>query len=137
MASSLPDQTARVGAIMLSESHRLARLVGDLLDLARLDAQEFRVDLGCSRCRRVIDSAADVWSGRCAAEGVRFVVERPAGPLIAWTDASRLRQVLDGLLENALRVTPSGFPDRLGRPHGTTGAPRRTSSSRCATAARA
>jgi two-component system sensor histidine kinase BaeS len=103
-----PDQTARVGAIMLSESHRLSRLVGDLLDLARLDAQEFRVDLAVIDVGGVIDSAADVWSGRCAAEGVRFVVERPVGPLIAWADASRLRQVLDGLLENALRVTPSG-----------------------------
>jgi two-component system sensor histidine kinase BaeS len=51
-----------------------------------------------------------VWSGRCAAEGVRFAVERPVGPLLAWADASRLRQVLDGLLENALRVTPSGSP---------------------------
>ena len=105
-----PDQTARVGAIMLSESHRLSRLVGDLLDLARLDAQEFRVDLAVIDVGGVIDSAADVWSGRCAAEGVRFVVERPVGPLIAWADASRLRQVLDGLLENALRVTPSGSP---------------------------
>ena len=105
-----PDETARVGAIMLNESHRLSRLVGDLLDLARLDAQEFRVDLAGVDVGSVIDSAADVWSGRCAAEGVRFVVERPVGPLIAWTDASRLRQVLDGLLENALRVTPSGSP---------------------------
>jgi two-component system sensor histidine kinase BaeS len=95
---------------MLNESHRLSRLVGDLLDLARLDAQEFRVDLAGVDVGSVINSAADVWSGRCAAEGVRFVVERPAGPLIAWTDASRLRQVLDGLLENALRVTPSGSP---------------------------
>jgi indole-3-glycerol phosphate synthase len=95
---------------MLNESHRLSRLVRDLLDLARLDAQEFRVDLAGVDVGSVINSAADVWSGRCAAEGVRFVVERPAGPLIAWTDASRLRQVLDGLLENALRVTPSGSP---------------------------
>jgi len=105
-----PEETARVGAIMLNESHRLSRLVGDLLDLARLDAQEFRVDLAVVDVGGVIDSAADVWSGRCATEGVRFVEERPVGPLIAWTDASRLRQVLDGLLENALRVTPSGSP---------------------------
>jgi two-component system sensor histidine kinase BaeS len=30
--------------------------------------------------------------------------------LSAYTDPARLRQVLDGLLENALRVTPSGSP---------------------------
>ena len=27
---------------------------------------------------------------------------------MAWTDAARLRQVLDGLFDNALRVTPPG-----------------------------
>ncbi len=105
-----PEQTARVGTILLGESHRLTRLVGDLLDLARLDAQEFRVDLAVVDVGGVIESAADVWSGRCAAEGVRFVLERSAGPLSAYTDPARLRQVLDGLLENALRVTPSGSP---------------------------
>ena len=34
---------------------------------------------------------------------------------LAWTDAARLRQVLDGLLENALRVTPGRAADRAGR----------------------
>jgi two-component system sensor histidine kinase BaeS len=105
-----PEQTARVGAIMLGESHRLSRLVGDLLDLARLDAQEFRVDLSLIDVGTVVDSAAEVWAGRCAVEGVRFVAERQDGPLVATTDPARLRQVLDGLLENALRVTPSGAP---------------------------
>ena len=31
-------------------------------------------------------------------------------PAAAVTDAARLRQVLDGLMENALRVTPAGAP---------------------------
>ncbi len=51
-----------------------------------------------------------MWASRCAAEGVRFAVERHAAPALATADPSRLRQALDGLLENALRVTPSGAP---------------------------
>jgi two-component system, OmpR family, sensor kinase len=105
-----PDQTARVGSIMLGESHRLSRLVGDLLDLARLDAREFRIDLSVVDVGGVVDSAAEVWSGRCRAEGVAFRVERPPTPVPAYTDPNRLRQVLDGLLENALRVTPAAAP---------------------------
>jgi two-component system sensor histidine kinase BaeS len=31
-----------------------------------------------------------------------------SGPVVATTDAARLRQVLDGLIENALRVSPAG-----------------------------
>jgi two-component system sensor histidine kinase BaeS len=115
-AESLADgvvtgtDTRRVGAVMLAESHRLDRLVADLLDLARLDAQEFRVDLTTVDVRGIIEAAGQVWGARCAAVGVRFSVELPPDPAIVTTDPNRLRQALDGLLENALRVTPSGAP---------------------------
>jgi two-component system OmpR family sensor kinase len=105
-----PEQAQRVGEIMLGESQRLAQLVADLLDLARLDAQEFRVDLAVIDVAETVEAAGAVWASRCAAEGVRFAVERQAAPALATADPSRLRQALDGLLENALRVTPSGAP---------------------------
>jgi two-component system sensor histidine kinase BaeS len=104
------DQAAQVGAIVLTEAQRLNRLVADLLDLARLGAQEFRIDLAEVDLAGLASAAGQVWAGRCAAAGVRFVLELPGYPLPVLTDASRLRQVLDGLLENALRVTPSGAP---------------------------
>ncbi len=105
-----PERAAEVGAIMLTESHRLNRLVADLLDLARLGAQQFRIELGDVDVVALCRGAAQVWSGRCAAAGVRFELRAPDEPLIARTDAARVRQVLDGLLENALRVTPDGAP---------------------------
>jgi two-component system, OmpR family, sensor kinase len=105
-----PEQAADVGGVMLGEAHRLARLVNDLLDLARLDAQDVRIEFGPADLRDVAAAAAQVWAARCAAEGVRFGLESPPGPLVAVTDAARVRQVLDGLLDNALRVTPAGRP---------------------------
>ena len=42
------------------------------------------------------------------APGVRLVVERPGAPLVVHTDAGRVRQVLDGLAANAVRLTPAG-----------------------------
>ena len=105
-----PERTAEFGAVMLAEAHRLNRLVSDLLDLARLDAQEFRIDLAPADVVLLVRDAGTVWSARCAGEGVRFRLEVPAEALMVITDAGRLRQVLDGLLENALRVTPSDQP---------------------------
>ncbi|HEU5270643.1 MAG TPA: HAMP domain-containing sensor histidine kinase [Jatrophihabitans sp.] len=105
-----PDQAAGVGAVMLTEAQRLNRLVADLLDLARLNAQEFRIDLGLVDLGELAQAAGQVWRDRCAAAGVRFGLELPAGPLLLTTDAARVRQVADGLLENALRVTPAGAP---------------------------
>jgi signal transduction histidine kinase len=105
-----PAQSAEVGAIMLSEAHRLDRLVADLLDLARLNAEEFRIDLAAVDLGELARGAAPVWSNRCAAAGVQFQLELPAEPLWCRTDPSRLRQLLDGLFDNALRVTPAGRP---------------------------
>ena len=109
-----PEQAAEVGAIMLTESHRLDRLVADLLDLARLDAQQFRIDLTEVDIAELCRAAGQVWSGRCAAVGVRFGLQldeaASPGGFVVRTDPARLRQVLDGLLENALRVTPAGAP---------------------------
>jgi two-component system OmpR family sensor kinase len=103
-----PEQTAEVGAVMLAESQRLNRLVGDLLDLARMDAQDFRVDPVPTDLMSLARSAGQVWFARCAAEGVPFELDVAQPPLVISTDPLRLRQVLDGLLENALRVTPAG-----------------------------
>jgi two-component system OmpR family sensor kinase len=105
-----PEQAAQVGAVMLGESRRLGRLVADLLDLARLDAADFRIEFGELDLREVARSAAQVWSSRCAAVGVDFSLESPSVPLSTRTDGARVRQVLDGLLDNALRVTPAGRP---------------------------
>ena len=115
-AEALADDTvpqseiASVGAVVLAESQRLNRLVGDLLDLARLDARDFRLDLAPADLVATAQAASQVWSRRSAAVGVRFALEVPAEPAVALTDAARIRQVIDGLLENSLRVTPAGAP---------------------------
>jgi len=60
---------------------------------------------------RLVADAAEAWGGRYAAAGALLRAELPpvpAGPVLAFTDPGRLRQVLDGLLDNAVRVVPAG-----------------------------
>ncbi|MGW6446803.1 HAMP domain-containing sensor histidine kinase [Lentzea sp. NPDC055074] len=114
-AESLADgvvtgtQVAPVGTVILDEARRLDRLVTDLLDLARLGADDFRLDMAALSLEPVVRSAAEVWHARCHARGVHFTLEVASSPVV-WADARRLRQVIDGLMENALRVTPAGHP---------------------------
>ncbi|MDG4822037.1 HAMP domain-containing sensor histidine kinase [Asanoa sp. WMMD1127] len=104
------DGVAQAGRTVLDEAARLDRLVTDLLALARLDAVDFpltplRVDLSA-----IVEETAQTWGPRCAAAGVELVVEAPGHAVPAITDPGRTRQILDGLLENALRVVPAGAP---------------------------
>jgi two-component system OmpR family sensor kinase len=104
-----PD-AVRAGQTIQREAVRLERLVTDLLELARLGADEFRLDIAVLDLASLVRDCAEVWQLRCSREDVRLSVSAPPSPVPVLADARRLRQVVDGLAENALRVTPSGAP---------------------------
>ncbi len=104
------DRVPEIGRTLSGEAQRLSRLVGDLLDLARLEAQDVRIEVVDIDLGELLHAAGQVWSERCSRAGVAFSVDQGAPGQRLATDPTRLRQVLDGLLENALRVTPAGRP---------------------------
>jgi two-component system sensor histidine kinase BaeS len=102
------DDVARTGTVMAAETQRLDRLVSDLLDLARLRADDFVIECVDVDLREMIADAAEVWSDRCQRAEIALSVDIPEAPVIVRADPLRLRQVVDNLAENALRVTPAG-----------------------------
>lgn len=102
------DDMARIGSTVVTEAARLDRLVSDLLDLARMGADNFQVNPTAEDLTRIGRKAADVWADRCAREDVHFRAEISSTPVPAFVDAMRTRQIIDNLAENALRVSPAG-----------------------------
>jgi two-component system sensor histidine kinase BaeS len=101
------EETPRSLAAIESEAARLETLVSDLLDMAKLDAHRFRLDLAEVDARELLESAFDAFGSEAARRGVSY--ERrvaPLAPLV--TDGARVRQIVANLLENALRWTPPG-----------------------------
>ncbi len=97
----------RVAELVVGETQRLERLVTDLLDLARLGAVDFHTQRVRCDITDVVEGAFVHWQERCQRVGVELSIE--ASPdLVALADPIRLRQVLDNLTENALRVTDEG-----------------------------
>jgi two-component system OmpR family sensor kinase len=100
-----------VGEVLIAETTRLDHFVADLLELARLEADDFTikpVDVGLGELLR---ASRDAWLGRANGLGVQLFVETQEVRL--HSDPRRLRQIVDGLVENALRVTPEGSSIRL------------------------
>ncbi len=105
-----PDRLREVGTVIGDEATRLERMVADLLDLARLDGAQLSLNPVTVNLVDLVRRTAQTWEHRCAAVGVPFRAEVGAQVLLVHADAQRLRQALDGLLENALRVTPRDAP---------------------------
>lgn len=105
-----PEDSERTGRVMRSEAQRLDRLVADLLDLSRLDAVDVVIAPVPVDMTELVAEAGEVWLARCSRVGVRFSAEIPPGPTRAMADPVRTRQIIDNLMENALRVTPAGQP---------------------------
>ncbi|MER5461747.1 HAMP domain-containing sensor histidine kinase [Streptomyces sp. NPDC002668] len=104
-----PDQLPEVGGILADETRRLDRFLGDLLDLARLEADDLRLDTAPTDISALVAAAAAFWAGPCARHDVDLRLEQSGHPVVD-TDAFRVRQLIDGLVQNALRVTPGGAP---------------------------
>jgi two-component system sensor histidine kinase BaeS len=118
-----PDGAQRAGQTMLAESEHLDRLVEDLLVLARLEADDFPLEFLQVDLVALAATAAELWGARCAAVGVDLGTDLPDQAIVVRTDPGRIRQVLDGLLENALRVVPQGAPVVLAVRPPSTGEP--------------
>jgi signal transduction histidine kinase len=105
-----PDGAQRAGQTVLDEAERLDRLIADLLVLARIEATDLPIELIDVDLTQLVAATVEAWGSRAAAAGVLLRTELVEAPLVARTDPGRLRQILDGLLENALRVVPPGQP---------------------------
>lgn len=108
-----PGEQEQVGALMMSEAARLDRLVADLLDLARAQAVEFRLATVPTDLGQVAIAAAEAWRRRCQQEGLELEADISQELPLVMVDPTRVRQILDNLLENAVRVVPAGGRIRL------------------------
>jgi two-component system OmpR family sensor kinase len=100
------DVDRSLGAIE-GEAARLSAMVTDLLDLARIDAHQFRVQPATVNPAATLDDAYAAQVAVAEARGVSLTTDIGALPTIV-TDAKRFRQIIDNLLSNAIRWTPTG-----------------------------
>jgi signal transduction histidine kinase len=94
--------------IVTEETHRLERIIGDLLDLARLEGggspmRRERVDVGA-----IFKRVAARHEREVRERGVRLVAHVDSGAEHVIGDSDRLEQALQNLAANALRHTPAG-----------------------------
>jgi signal transduction histidine kinase len=106
--------------VIAHEAGRLERLVGDVLDLAKLDTRRFtllheEVDMG-----QLLEQAYNAFAEEARQRDIDYRQDISARPVIV-ADGDRVLQIISNLLSNAFRWTPDGgrVELQLGTENGT------------------
>jgi signal transduction histidine kinase len=102
-----PEASGMSLAVIEEEAMRLERLVGDVLDLAKLNAHRFTVLEEEVDMRELCERAYAAFGEVARQRAIDYRREFATGPVIL-TDGDRVLQIISNLLSNAFRWTPEG-----------------------------
>ncbi len=102
-----PELRAASLDVIAAECGRLERLVGDVLDLAKLEAHRFTVLNEEVDMERLCEQAYNGFAEEARRRGIAYGRRFDAAPTIV-SDGDRVLQIISNLLANAFRWTPDG-----------------------------
>src|SRR5581483_4755500 len=102
-----PEMQSQSLGVIEEEAVRLERLVGDVLDLAKLDAHRFTVLHEEVDMQHLSERAYAAFGEQARRRAINYKLSVEAAPVIV-TDGDRVLQIIVNLLSNAFRWTPEG-----------------------------
>ena len=106
-AEANPALGQRLMLGLVGHTRRLVRLADDLLELARWEGGQLRVDVEDMDLADLVRGTLDEWTSEAGRRGISLQVRLPVGPLLLHGDPIRLSQALGNLIENALKYAGS------------------------------
>lgn len=95
-------------AILRDQASRLTRLAQDLAEVTHAEAGDLTLDIKDVDASELLQAAASAARESASSSGVELRVETAACAVLVSVDRTRLAQVLDNLVANAIRHTPAG-----------------------------
>jgi len=109
LATDLSAEQRRYVEVALASGRNLLALVGDILDLSKIEAGKIAFESLDFDLRRTVEDAAEIWRVQANAKGLAFGIRiDPETPALLRGDPNRLRQVLNNLTANAIKFTGRG-----------------------------
>ncbi|KGX93387.1 alkaline phosphatase [Pontibacillus halophilus JSM 076056 = DSM 19796] len=91
-------------SIILKESQRLQSLITDLLELSKLEKEEFQLQLEQVQIKELIEDIVPIVLHQAQEKGVSLETDLTVNPVIEG-DSARLKQVIINLITNAINYT--------------------------------
>ncbi|MEC2054686.1 PAS domain-containing protein [Peribacillus psychrosaccharolyticus] len=94
--------------IILKESDRLQALIQELLDLSRIEQQEFELNIKPLELTPILEETRTILNGKAVEKDIELTLNTPENPVWIEGDSYRITQVFLNLMTNALTYTPNG-----------------------------
>jgi PAS domain S-box-containing protein len=104
--SILPEQRQAV-EVALDSADRMSSLVNDILDVSRLENKQMPMERKTFALAPLAAEVLKLQTVLANKNGIRLENAIPSG-LLAWADAGLISRVLQNLVGNAIKFTPSG-----------------------------
>ena len=92
--------------IVLDENRRMTVMVNDLLDLARIESGQYKLNMSVFDVTELIRRTLITFEARIAAKHFDLYIRIPDEPIYAEADSARITQVLHNLIDNAIKYSP-------------------------------
>lgn len=94
--------------IILKESDRLQELIQELLNLSKMEQQEFVLNAGVVDITKVLGEIQEMLIGKLKEKEVSLEIKASQEPVFIEGESDRIKQVFINLITNALTYTPNG-----------------------------
>ncbi len=103
-----PEMVERSRTVMERQALQMVRLIDDLLDMGRINADKLELRLAPVALGDILTQALEAWGPALRLAGHRAQLTLPSVPVLLHADGQRLVQVFCNLLTNAGKFTPAG-----------------------------
>ena len=105
-----PEQRTRAAEIIHEEAQRVLRMSQELLDLARVEAGQLPLHPTDVDLKALLEQELEIVRPRAAERGLKLELTTPPGLRAIRADPERLHQIVDNLLDNAVKYASPGMP---------------------------
>ncbi|MBR9707505.1 MAG: HAMP domain-containing histidine kinase, partial [Candidatus Diapherotrites archaeon] len=100
-------EKTRILGVIVRNVDRLTLLVNDILDVSRLQSGTFKLNLTRLNITKVLDDLVESLTPSFKQKGITITKNYSRGLPLVYADVDRITQVVNNLLGNSLKFTPS------------------------------